>query len=154
MRRDQDPFAGPPVFGVDDQIVDAPVGLLDEEILDMTNVSIGRMDVVALDRLDAAQVRIVPVPLRVRGLVLIAPRRRPLIEEGPRCNPQDVPEEYLPPGLLEFRRAAIAPLLSHTAPMTAYRDSQPTLLRLARRSVTSSSTSPSTIVTRLGVGAA
>src|SRR4029077_16824915 len=44
--RDQDPLSGPPVPGIDGNAPDVPVGIIHEEILDMTYLAVGGMDMV------------------------------------------------------------------------------------------------------------
>ena len=39
--------------------MNAPVGILDKEVIDMTNLAVARMDMVPGDRFDTAKVRIV-----------------------------------------------------------------------------------------------
>ncbi len=47
--RNQDVFAEPPVAGVDDEIADVPIHIVDEEVLGMTDLAVGRVDMIALD---------------------------------------------------------------------------------------------------------
>jgi hypothetical protein len=56
--RDQDPLSGPPVPGIDGNAPDVPVGIIHEEILDMTYLAVGGMDMVPGDGCDAAKMRI------------------------------------------------------------------------------------------------
>ena len=58
MRRDQHMLPDPPVRGIDDQIAHAPIITFDEEILDMSDVPVGRVHVVAGDFGNAAEVGI------------------------------------------------------------------------------------------------
>src|SRR6185312_5079585 len=69
-RGNQDPLAGPPILGVYDQVANTPVGLFDQHVLDMANFAVCGMDVITFDRGNAAQVRIVPVALRLASLIL------------------------------------------------------------------------------------
>src|SRR5208282_2289003 len=56
--RDQDLLPGPPVLGIDDEVMDAPIGILHEEVLDMAELAVARMDVVPRHGFDAAQMRV------------------------------------------------------------------------------------------------
>ena len=42
--RDQDLIAGPPVLRIDDEVMDAPICILHQEVLDMADLAVGRMD--------------------------------------------------------------------------------------------------------------
>src|SRR5271166_829052 len=57
-RRDQNALSKPPIASVDDEIVDAPVGIVDHEILDMANFAIDGVNTVSSHFDDAAQMRI------------------------------------------------------------------------------------------------
>src|SRR5207342_2525341 len=69
-RRNQDPLSGPPILGIDGDAADGPVGIINEEILDMTYLTVGGMDMVPSDSCDATEMRITFVGLRV-GATLI-----------------------------------------------------------------------------------
>ena len=51
-------LAGPPVVRGDDEVADVPVDVGGEEILDMADIAIRRVDVIAVHLDDAAQMRI------------------------------------------------------------------------------------------------
>ena len=61
QRRNQHALAKPPIPRVDDEIVDAPVGVVDHEILDMADFAVGGVNAVAGNFIDAAHVRVGPV---------------------------------------------------------------------------------------------
>src|SRR5271166_3383636 len=71
---DQNLFARPPVRRVDDEIMDAPIGILQEEVLDVTDLAVAGVDMIPGDRFNAAEMRIVVALLR-RGNILCAPHR-------------------------------------------------------------------------------
>src|SRR6185312_10216569 len=58
IRRDQHPLSGPPVPGVDFDVTDAPVGIVHEEVLDMTDPTVAGTDLVPRDSCDAAKMRV------------------------------------------------------------------------------------------------
>src|SRR5271168_2273691 len=58
IRRQLDMLARPPVPRGDDEIADVPVGVVGEEVLYMAKVAIRGVDVIAVYRGDAAQMRI------------------------------------------------------------------------------------------------
>jgi hypothetical protein len=64
-RRDQDPLSGPLVPGIDGDAADDPVGIINEEILDMTYLTVGGMDMVPGDSCDATEMRITLVGLSI-----------------------------------------------------------------------------------------
>src|SRR3546814_5224263 len=72
-RRDQDPLPGPPVAGIDDQVADRPIRVVDQERLDMADVLVGGVDVVAGDVPGALQMRVARSLERV-GIDLVAGR--------------------------------------------------------------------------------
>ena len=47
-------FSRPPVSGVDDQVANAPRGIVDQEILDMANLPVAGVDMIASDDSNAA----------------------------------------------------------------------------------------------------
>ena len=49
----------PPVLRIDHQVVNALVGILNEEVVDVANLAVARMNIVPGDRFDAAKMRIV-----------------------------------------------------------------------------------------------
>src|SRR5471030_3216668 len=61
-RRDQHLLPRPPVLRVDQQVVDAPIGVLDEEILDVTDLAVERVDMVSGHGCDTAEMWIVVFP--------------------------------------------------------------------------------------------
>lgn len=46
-RRDKDLFPKPPVLRIDNEVTDAPIGIRDEEILDVSDLAIAGMDMIA-----------------------------------------------------------------------------------------------------------
>src|SRR6185312_17174687 len=70
--RDQDLLPRPPILRIDDEIMDAPIGVLHKEILDVTDLAVAGMDVVSRDSFDAPKMRVVVVSLSV-GDTLFAP---------------------------------------------------------------------------------
>ena len=83
--RDQDLLPGPPVLRIDDEIMDAPIGILDEEVLDVTDLAVAGMDMISGDRFNAAQMRIVVVSLSGGNILLTQPgfRRRATLAMAP-----------------------------------------------------------------------
>src|SRR5476651_839762 len=61
--RDQHFLPGPPVLRVDQQVVDAPIGVLDEEILNVADLAVERVDMVSGDGCNAAEMRILVLSL-------------------------------------------------------------------------------------------
>ena len=57
-RRDQHALSKPPIAGVDDEIADAPVRVVEHEIFDMTDFAVDGMNAVSCHFDDAAQMRI------------------------------------------------------------------------------------------------
>src|ERR1039458_7282669 len=55
IRRDQDMLSGPPVPCVDAKVADVPIGVIEDKILDMADLAIGSVDMIAHDLGDAAQ---------------------------------------------------------------------------------------------------
>jgi hypothetical protein len=47
IRRDQDMLSSPPVPGVDAKVTDVPVGVIEDKILDMADLAIGAVDMIA-----------------------------------------------------------------------------------------------------------
>jgi len=47
--RDQDLLPGPPVLRIDDKVTDAPIGILHEEVLEVTDLAVASMDMVSGD---------------------------------------------------------------------------------------------------------
>ena len=70
--RDQDLLPGPPVLRIDDKVTDAPIGILHEEVLEVTDLAVASMDMVSGDRFDAAEMRIAVASLSF-GKILLAP---------------------------------------------------------------------------------
>ena len=70
-RRDQYALAKPPIPGVDDEIMDAPVGVVDHEVLDMADFAVDCVKAVSRHFVDAAQVRIGSVQTRALGMALV-----------------------------------------------------------------------------------
>src|SRR3546814_17836573 len=106
-RRDQDPLPGPPVAGIDDQVADRPIRVVDQERLDMADVLVGGVDVVAGDVPGALQMPVARSLARV-GLALVAGDRRYRRHYGPgddcqarqRAGPLGIPPVlpvHLPP---------------------------------------------------------
>jgi hypothetical protein len=58
-RRDQDLLPGPPVLRVNYEVMDAPIGILHKEVLDVTNLPVAGLDMVPSDRFDAAEMRVI-----------------------------------------------------------------------------------------------
>src|SRR5690242_19393127 len=56
--RDQDLLPGPPVPSIDSDVPDAPVGVVHEEVRDMTDLAVDGMDMVPGDCLHTAEVRV------------------------------------------------------------------------------------------------
>ena len=56
--------------------MDAPIGILHEEVLDVTDLAVTGMDVVPGHRFDAAQMRIVVVSPSIGDLLLMPPDPR------------------------------------------------------------------------------
>jgi hypothetical protein len=63
--RDQYLVPRPPVPGINHEIVDAPITILDEKILDMANLAITGVDVVSCDLLYTAESWVALGPLRL-----------------------------------------------------------------------------------------
>src|SRR5664279_2539028 len=57
--RNENLLPWPPVLRIDDQVMNAPVGIFDEEVIDVADVAVARMDMVPGYRFDTAKVRIV-----------------------------------------------------------------------------------------------
>ena len=55
QRRDQYFGPGPPVLGFDDEVADAPIVILDEEVFDMTDLAVAGMYMISGDLPDAAK---------------------------------------------------------------------------------------------------
>ena len=72
--RDQDLLSGPPVLRIDDEILDTPIGIFDEEVLDVTDLAVAGVDMVPGDRFDAAQMRIVVASLSGGNILLKQPQ--------------------------------------------------------------------------------
>ena len=69
---DKDLPPWPPVSRIDDYVMDTPIGILDEEVIDVANLAVARMDMIPGDRFDAAEMRIIVTPLR-SGNIFVAP---------------------------------------------------------------------------------
>src|SRR5271169_5098939 len=72
--RDQDLLPGPPVLRVDDEVMDAPIGILHKEVLDVTNLPVAGVDMVPGDRFDAAEMRIIAASRSSCNSLLALPR--------------------------------------------------------------------------------
>src|SRR5664280_861614 len=45
----------PPVSRIDDEVMNAPIGILDEEVVDVADLAVARMDMITGDRFDATE---------------------------------------------------------------------------------------------------
>jgi hypothetical protein len=72
-RRDQDLLAGPPVPRIDDEVMDAPIGVIDEEILDVADLAVAGIDMIFGDGFDAAQMSVVATCLGLGDLFVAPP---------------------------------------------------------------------------------
>ena len=68
--RNQNLFAGPPVLRIDEEVLDAPIGIFDEKVLDLTDFAVAGVDMIPSDRSDATQMRIVFVSLSSGNILL------------------------------------------------------------------------------------
>ena len=73
IRRHQDMLSSPPVLSVDDEIPDVEGGAIDNEILDMADVAVSRVDVIACDFSYASQVRIAALVESIAFVGSLAP---------------------------------------------------------------------------------
>src|SRR5579872_14858 len=69
--RDQNLLPGPPVLRIDDEVMDAPIGILHEKVSDVTDLAVAGMDMVPGDCFDASEMRVAVV--LAAGNVLLAP---------------------------------------------------------------------------------
>jgi hypothetical protein len=70
--RNQDLFPWPPVLRIDDKVTDAPIDVVDEKVLHMTDFAVAGMDMVPFDRICTAKVRIVITSLNIGNFLLPA----------------------------------------------------------------------------------
>ena len=58
LRSDQNMLAGPPVFGVDDEIADGPVRRANQKILDVADIAVAGVDIITGDVLNSLEARV------------------------------------------------------------------------------------------------
>ena len=58
LRRDQHLLARPPIAGIDDDVANRPVFIINEKVLDVADVTIVSFDIVVCDLLRTAQMDI------------------------------------------------------------------------------------------------
>ena len=58
LRSDQNMLAGPPVFGIDDEIADGPVRRANQKILDVADIAVAGMDIITGDVLGCMEARV------------------------------------------------------------------------------------------------
>src|SRR5476649_1024797 len=71
--RDQHLLSWPPVLRIDEQVVDTPIRVLDEKILDVTDFAVECVDMVSGHGRDAAKMRILVVALCADHVFLTPP---------------------------------------------------------------------------------
>src|SRR5438874_2168841 len=86
LRSDQNMLAGPPVFGIDDEIADGPVWRANQKILDVTDIAVAGVDIITGDVLDGMEARIAGLAERLHRPWLDNRRDDRGLAEGGACS--------------------------------------------------------------------